>query len=1265
MGGMGAVFRAKDLGTGETVALKVLRDDGDGYASRFVRESRVLAELRHPSIVRYIAHGSTPAGAPYLAMEWLEGETLAQRLARGGLTIAESLALVERIASTLAVAHARGIIHRDIKPSNLFIVEGDLTRVKILDFGLAHLRDASMIMTSTGVMLGTPGYMAPEQVRGAKHLNPCADVFSLGCVLFACIAGKAPFQGGDIFSILAKILLEDTPLLSDERPDVPETVCALVSRMLAKDENHRPSDGGAVARDILAIGAVADPKRAPVSDSPKALTREERRIISVVFLGQPAGPAEGETLPDDGRPGTTDSLQAVAEAHGARLSRVANGPFVLTLLGTSTATDQATRAVGCALALRSALPRTPIAVATGRGEVSAKLPVGEVIDRAAALHRLALPGEVRIDELTAGLLGPTFDVSGDAGGLVLRGRREREANRTLLGRPSPCVGRERELALLVGVWAECSSEPVARAVLVTGAAGVGKSRVRHEFLSAVEARHQAVEVWIGRGDPMGAGSPFAMVAQALRGAVGLREGEPDEVGRQKLRARVGRHVPRDDLQRVTEFLGELVGIPFSDASSLTLRSARDNAVLMGDQMRRAWEDFVTAECRAQPVLIVLDDLHWGDLPTVKLIDAALRNLHELPLMVLALARPEVNEAFPRLWAERELVHVALSGITRKASEKLVREMLGKAPDATVNRLIERAGGNAFYLEELIRAVAEGAGDTLPETVLAMAQARLEALEPEARRVLRAASVFGQVFWAGGVVALLGGKQSEREVRDWLLELTAREVLTARGEGRIAGEEEYVFRHALLREAGYATLTRHDAALGHGLAATWLERIGERDAVTLAEHHERSGRPIGAIDWYRKAAEHALEGNDFEATVARAERGVACGAQGEALGALRLLQAEAHRWRGDFQAAHGCAEGALASLARGTGRFFTAAAEVVVASARTGQVDRVVEAATLLHDQPFEGVADGPHARALARAAMQLCVAGRTDQADSILSTIDGIMAKIETTEPLAIGTIFEARAMRAIAAGNPERYLRLVESAAKSFERAGDLRMLCNQRTNVGYANRELGAYAEAEIALREALAAAERMGLASLATIAKHNLGPVLAREGSLAEARALEEDAVASCVRQGDRWMEGGSRIYLAGILSSAGDFDGAEKQAHAALDAASGTPPLRAMALASLARLLVERGGRTREALGAAREAMDMLVGLGGIEEGESLVRLAYAESLQAIGQNEEAHIALMEAAERLVLRGEKIVDPRLRASFLERIPENARTLALARR
>ncbi|MGC4089826.1 MAG: hypothetical protein QM756_18460 [Polyangiaceae bacterium] len=224
--------------------------------------------------------------------------------------------------------------------------------------------------------------------------------------------------------------------------------------------------------------------------------------------------------------------------------------------------------------------------------------------------------------------------------------------------------------------------------------------------------------------------------------------------RQKLRARLARHVPEAELGRVAEFMGELLGAPFPDENSPQLRAARNDAVLLGDQMLRAFEDWLEAECQQSPLLLVLDDLHWGDLPSVRFIDSALRKLSERPLMVVAMARPEVHDSFPNLWSRRGMLELRLPELSRKAAETLARQVLGaSASESVIERIVARASGNALWLEELLRAEAEGRGHESSDTVMLLAQARLEALDSDARLVLRAASVFGQRFSADGVGAL--------------------------------------------------------------------------------------------------------------------------------------------------------------------------------------------------------------------------------------------------------------------------------------------------------------------------------------------------------------------------------------------------------------------------------------------------------------------------------------------------------------------------------
>jgi tetratricopeptide (TPR) repeat protein/predicted Ser/Thr protein kinase len=1288
-GGMGVVYRAKDRTTGGAVALKILHDEAPAsHRERLVREARVLASITHPGFVRYLDFGHTDRGKPFLAMEWLEGEDLATRLKIAGVTAGDAIRITTRVASALGVAHARGIVHRDVKPSNLFLVEGDPAHVKLLDFGIARIQAANDAMTRTGIAIGTPRYMAPEQARGSRDVDARADVFSLGCVLFECLTGRPPFPGDGYAAVFARILLEDAPPVAQFRDDLPVELEELVARMLAKDPAARPRDGAAVATALEALGEITGVERRPRRRQ-TAVTNVEQRLVCVVFASKamPRMSMPDVTLPtivdkmqdtvqevdvtytvSGDRPATARALSAIVAEHAGRAEVLADTSVVVTLLGHGAATDQAARAARCALALRTLFPDAPTALAIGRSVVGDRVPLGEIIDRAIALA--VEPGPIRVDEVSAGLLDVRFAIRGDDHGLVLERERDVAAARTLLGKPIPCVGRERELAALGAIWQECVSEPMSHVVVVSGQAGVGKSRIRYELVDRL-TRAGDIEVWIGRGDPISAGAPFAMLGQALRRACGILDDEPASVRHRKLRARVRRYVSAAEAARVTEFLGELVGASAAEVS-VQLRAAREDPQLMGDQMLRACEDFVAAECAEHPVLLVLEDLQWSDRPTVQYVDAVARRVADLPFMVLALARPDVDVVFPRLWSERGVERIHVGELTRRAAEKLVREALGSADAELVARLVERAAGNAFYLEELIRSVAEGHGDRLPETVVAMVQARLEALEIEARHVLRAASIFGQVFWRGGVAALLEG--TDTHVRDWLDELVRRELITARRDSRFGGELEYTFRHNLVREAAYAMLTDRDRTVGHRLAGDWLEArvrpdAAELDAVALAEHFLRGDAPGRAIAWYRQAAEQALEGDDLPSAIDRAERAIACvhgvgdtasDADNRLVGVLRQLQAGAHAWRGEYALVVERGAEALERLAPTSVPWLVAAAAVADARARRLEHEAVLALCKTLAALPLEPEMHRAYAHAVAVTMTTLLWHGDRVLAEQLFTQLERVAA---AGDPASMAWVYTARSWRALRDGDPAASLAFDELGEECFGAVGDLRNACRSRANVGYGQLMLGAYAEAEASLREAIAGATRIGLHTVTAQAQHNLGLALARRGRFDEARRIEAAALAAFDAQGNRRLGAAAHNYLAMIEILAGNPRDAIDHAQRAIDYAVDKP----------AALCVYRGtlstahrlaGNAAAALAEATRAIELVDTHGRPEEGEAAIRLAHAEALRAAGNLDDAQRAIAEAHSRLVAAAEKIGDLERRRAFLEDVTEHAEIRRLAR-
>jgi len=251
-GGMGEVFRAFDTRLNRPVAVKVMRLTGDGRivsAERFMREARAASALNHPNIVIIHEVGDTPEGHPYFVQEFIDGVTLRARL--GGRHTPEPVAEIGmQVARALAAAHAAGIVHRDIKPENIMIRGDGL--VKVLDFGLARHVEIegasealeSQLRTVPGILLGTPAYMAPEQAMGGTA-GPAADIFSLGVVLYEMAAGRRPFTAPTSMALIAKIITDMPPLMSAAGADVPRALEDLVSSMLEKDPEKRPS-----ARDV-------------------------------------------------------------------------------------------------------------------------------------------------------------------------------------------------------------------------------------------------------------------------------------------------------------------------------------------------------------------------------------------------------------------------------------------------------------------------------------------------------------------------------------------------------------------------------------------------------------------------------------------------------------------------------------------------------------------------------------------------------------------------------------------------------------------------------------------------------------------------------------------------------------------------------------------------------------------------------------------------------------------------------------------------------
>jgi eukaryotic-like serine/threonine-protein kinase len=307
-GGMGTVFEAEHIALGRSVAVKVLRATHATPAGsreairRFHQEARAAGAIGHPNICGVIDLGTLDDGSPYIVMERLIGETLADRIAsEGGLPFEDVIDILTQVLSGLVAAHEQQIVHRDIKPENVFLTRrvGCRPLVKLLDFGVSKMtglpvagaRQEDLILTRTGMVMGTPYYMAPEQARGERDLDARVDLYACGVILYEALTGRRPFTAANYNALLVQILSTAPRLASELRPALPPSFDAVIGKAMAQRREDRYAVAADFQRDLLALACGRTPSggdavRLPAVEPPSSATLA---VVSITFGGESPG----------------------------------------------------------------------------------------------------------------------------------------------------------------------------------------------------------------------------------------------------------------------------------------------------------------------------------------------------------------------------------------------------------------------------------------------------------------------------------------------------------------------------------------------------------------------------------------------------------------------------------------------------------------------------------------------------------------------------------------------------------------------------------------------------------------------------------------------------------------------------------------------------------------------------------------------------------------------------------------------------------------
>ena len=341
VGGMGSVYRARQVSMHRPVALKVLRQDASGDPAavrRFLREVQAVSMLSHPNTITVYDFGQAPDGLLYIAMEYLEGRSLGAILDEDGpLPPERALRVAGQVASALAEAHEKGVIHRDLKPDNVMLAEvgGRRDHAKVVDFGIAKLRGAGGRITRTGTTIGTPAYLSPEAAEGKTELTPAVDLYALGCLLFECLTGRVPFPGDDPVSVAMAQMSAPVPTFESVRAglSVPHEVESLVRSLLEKDPDSRPASAEVLLEHLgtLREHVRGMPRRDPAVE--RAALVAEATLDDVTPQGRgpvrPSHSAAGTILVASGDDACLDRLRRLLEVEGYAVVAAGDGPAAL------------------------------------------------------------------------------------------------------------------------------------------------------------------------------------------------------------------------------------------------------------------------------------------------------------------------------------------------------------------------------------------------------------------------------------------------------------------------------------------------------------------------------------------------------------------------------------------------------------------------------------------------------------------------------------------------------------------------------------------------------------------------------------------------------------------------------------------------------------------------------------------------------------------------------------------------------------------------
>jgi len=934
-GGMAAVYRAYQMSVDREVAIKVILKSialDEHTVQRFQREARLIARLEHPHILPIYDFdgGHEP---PYIVMRFLDGGTLKEVMKQGHLPLDEIAYLLRQVGTALDYAHRQGIVHRDVKPSNIMIDRDG--NAFVTDFGIARIVGAgSSHLTDSNAIIGTPDYMSPEQARGDSTIDIRADIYSLGIILFEALTDQLPFTSDIPMDVIMKHINEPAPLVCHRNPSLPIELNGILARALAKNREQRYSSVNEFVEAV--IGALQSTSTNPSRLREAAEKSWVRRRVKGATdrTDSQATPSEQHKVVTALYANAAEYAEIVDERHGAEAARKAldallseceriilekNGKIFERMDRELSAVwgaqvgreDDAENAVRAALGMANILRKfgtlilneaDPLPIKIGIHSGLALISPGKTGTASASGMTISLAnrlmqqsdGEILITHDTYKNVRGVFDVQ-ESAPLKLRTSREllptysverakarslRVNSRGVEGIETKMIGRESELKALQNALLDIVEDRETQMVTIVAEAGLGKSRLLYELYNYMELRPETFLILRGQCTSEMTSRPYALVRDLLSFRYEILDNDPPAIVRKKLEEGI-REMIGEDLE-LAHLLGHLAGFDFAD--SPYIRGLLGDAQQLMNRARLLFIRWIIKLSDRNPLLMYIEDLHRADNPSLDLLSTLIHENDSLPLLMVCTARPAFFEKRPS-WGSGQRNHLRLDlrPLDKRDSRSLVQEILqrlGEIPKSLRDLLVERAEGNPYYMEELVKMLIDNrviVRETpqvwhveesrighleLPTSLVGLLQARLDGLLYPERLTLQRAAVIGNIFYPAALLAIDSADETHvGDLEAVLRHLAEREFIQLRESSAFEGSLEYAFTSNVLRDMLLATLVSRQVSAYYAAAARWLisisgKRVNEYNAL-IAQYYEKAGDLLHAAAHLQRAGEHSL------------------------------------------------------------------------------------------------------------------------------------------------------------------------------------------------------------------------------------------------------------------------------------------------------------------------------------------------------------------------------------------------------------------------